>query len=76
VVVHVENKILSHDCEADQADITRCIWHKLSNISVKWLLRMIAGVSAELQQGAAPQPIKKTAEQSQCPSRGFRKKPN
>jgi hypothetical protein len=27
VVVHVEDKILSHHCKADQADITRCIRH-------------------------------------------------
>jgi hypothetical protein len=25
VIVHVEDKILSHDGKADQADITRCI---------------------------------------------------
>ena len=30
VVVHVEDKILSHDGEADEADIARCVWHNVS----------------------------------------------
>jgi hypothetical protein len=30
VVVHVEDKVLSHDGEADEADITRCVWHGTS----------------------------------------------
>jgi hypothetical protein len=30
VVVHVEDKVLSHDGEADEADITRCVWHTVS----------------------------------------------
>jgi hypothetical protein len=30
VVVHVEDEILSHDGKADEADITRCVWHKPS----------------------------------------------
>ncbi len=30
VVVHVEDEVLSHDGEADQADVTRCFWHKFS----------------------------------------------
>ncbi len=40
VVVHVEDKILSHDSEADQADITRCVWHRVSEIPLKWLVRV------------------------------------
>ena len=27
VVVHIEDKILSHDGKSDEADITRCVWH-------------------------------------------------
>jgi hypothetical protein len=30
VVVHVEDKVLSHDGKADEADITHCIRHTLS----------------------------------------------
>ncbi len=30
VVVHVEDKVLSHDGEADQANITRCFGHTIS----------------------------------------------
>jgi hypothetical protein len=30
MVVHVEDKILSHNGEADQADVTGCFWHKTS----------------------------------------------
>jgi len=30
VVVHIEDEVLSHDGEADEADITRSVWHKVS----------------------------------------------
>jgi hypothetical protein len=30
VVVHIEDKVLSHDGKTDEADITRSVWHKLS----------------------------------------------
>jgi hypothetical protein len=29
VVVHVEDKVLSHDGKTDEADIAGCVWHVL-----------------------------------------------
>jgi len=30
VVVHVEDEILSHDCQSDQSDVTTCLFHESS----------------------------------------------
>jgi hypothetical protein len=42
VVVHVEDEVLSHDGKADEADITRSVWHKLSQSTLILSLRTAA----------------------------------